>query len=218
MGITGAGLWWRGRRNWKRGFAVSWRARWRSVTYDLHGLIGVMTAVPLMAVAITGAYLALQDFDSYHPDEMAWQGAFGRGPSILMRWCSRPKVRRQAAPASSSICQRTPQTHSDSTRSWLAPPIESARSGNRSCRTNQLHAGHNDRRLDGRVGRPDPLWPIRRVYVALRVGCAGHCAIAALRDRPPHVVEPGARFKFARGSDSSICRLISSTPKYIVGR
>lgn len=73
MCISGAVIWWPGRRGWTRGFAIAWRARWQNVNYDLHGVIGVTTTVLLAAVAVAGVYLVYERVYGYHPEEVAWQ-------------------------------------------------------------------------------------------------------------------------------------------------
>ena len=54
---TGIMLWWpRKGRPWRDGFVVQWRAQWRRRNFDLHRVTGIVVAVPLLLVAITGAY------------------------------------------------------------------------------------------------------------------------------------------------------------------
>ena len=73
MCMTGAVIWWPGRRDWKKGFTIAWRSRWLNVNYDLHGVAGIITATPLAAVVVAGGYLTVQYFYGYHPDEVSWQ-------------------------------------------------------------------------------------------------------------------------------------------------
>ena len=55
--ITGIALWWPRRgRPWRDAFVVQWRAQWRRRNFDLHRVTGIVVAVPLLLVAITGAY------------------------------------------------------------------------------------------------------------------------------------------------------------------
>lgn len=54
---TGIVLWWpRKGRPWRDGFVVQWRAQWRRRNFDLHRVTGILVAVPLLLVAVTGAY------------------------------------------------------------------------------------------------------------------------------------------------------------------
>jgi len=73
MCVTGAVVWWPGRRDWTRGLRVSWRAHWQKVIYDLHGVVGVATAAFLALVAAAGIYFVYQTLDGYRPAEVAWQ-------------------------------------------------------------------------------------------------------------------------------------------------
>jgi uncharacterized iron-regulated membrane protein len=54
---TGVVLWWpRKGRPWRDGFVIQWRAQWRRRNFDLHRVTGVFIALPLLLVALTGAY------------------------------------------------------------------------------------------------------------------------------------------------------------------
>lgn len=56
MTATGLVLWWPGKRNWKRGLKVQWRARWARLNWDLHSAFGFWCFVLVAMWGITGAY------------------------------------------------------------------------------------------------------------------------------------------------------------------
>jgi len=73
MCVTGAVIWWPGRRHWRRGLTVRRTARWPLVIYDLHSLVGIASVALLAAVAATGVYLVVQDLDGPDPAQLTWQ-------------------------------------------------------------------------------------------------------------------------------------------------
>lgn len=54
--ITGAWLWWPGRRRLIKSLKVRWRSRWWIVMYDLHKSGGAIGLVVLAVVTVTGIY------------------------------------------------------------------------------------------------------------------------------------------------------------------
>jgi uncharacterized iron-regulated membrane protein len=50
---TGTLLWWRAKR-----FHVKWSAPWYRISFDLHQSVGILVAVPLFALAVTGVLVA----------------------------------------------------------------------------------------------------------------------------------------------------------------
>ena len=58
LASAGILLWWRGRRYWKLGFEYRAQASWKQQTWDLHSLGGFLFYLPLLLLAITGAYYA----------------------------------------------------------------------------------------------------------------------------------------------------------------
>lgn len=56
VSFSGIIVWWPGRRWWRQGFTYETRARWKRQNYDLHKLSGLLTTVPLLLLALTGAY------------------------------------------------------------------------------------------------------------------------------------------------------------------
>jgi uncharacterized iron-regulated membrane protein len=59
--VTGAIIWWRGRRNWYRGMIVKRGVRWRTALFDWHSALGFWTFFFLSVWAITGLYFAWPD-------------------------------------------------------------------------------------------------------------------------------------------------------------
>ena len=56
MSATGIILWWPGRKNWRRGLTVLWKARWPRVNFDLHLAIGFWMLLFVAMWGITGLY------------------------------------------------------------------------------------------------------------------------------------------------------------------
>jgi len=54
--MTGIVLWWPGLKNWRRGFGVSFRHKWRRINYDAHNAIGFWTLLIISWWAISGIY------------------------------------------------------------------------------------------------------------------------------------------------------------------
>jgi uncharacterized iron-regulated membrane protein len=54
--MTGALVWWPGRRAWRKGFKYSPHSSWRRQNYDIHKLVGLATSVLLGVLAVTGGY------------------------------------------------------------------------------------------------------------------------------------------------------------------
>jgi uncharacterized iron-regulated membrane protein len=55
---SGLLLWWRGVRKWKLGFEYRLQASWKRQTWDLHNVGGFFFYLPLLLLALTGAYYA----------------------------------------------------------------------------------------------------------------------------------------------------------------
>ena len=58
MSVSGLLLWWRGLRNWRRGFGYESRATWRRKLWDWHNLAGFFSSALLLAVSLSGAYFS----------------------------------------------------------------------------------------------------------------------------------------------------------------
>ncbi|AFL87436.1 putative iron-regulated membrane protein [Terriglobus roseus DSM 18391] len=56
LAMTGLILWWPGLRQWKRGFFISLRARWRRINYDAHNAVGIWTLLIVSWWGITAVY------------------------------------------------------------------------------------------------------------------------------------------------------------------
>ena len=57
IGITGIILWWRGRRNIKRGLTIKFRSGWKRANFDIHNAVGFFAFFLLSISAISGIYL-----------------------------------------------------------------------------------------------------------------------------------------------------------------
>jgi uncharacterized iron-regulated membrane protein len=58
MSATGLVIWWPGRGNWRRGFAVDFRRQWKRVNWDLHSAVGIWTVALVAMWAVTGVSFA----------------------------------------------------------------------------------------------------------------------------------------------------------------
>jgi len=83
MCLTGAVIWWPGKRNWRRGFGVRWSARWPSVNYDVHSLLGITSMALLAGVAAAGVYVAAQMLDEPDVQQIKWQASVNALPVDL---------------------------------------------------------------------------------------------------------------------------------------
>jgi uncharacterized iron-regulated membrane protein len=58
LSVTGAVVWWPGRRHWRRSLTIEWHARFPRITWDLHSAVGVWF-LPFVAMwGLSGWYLA----------------------------------------------------------------------------------------------------------------------------------------------------------------
>lgn len=57
LGLTGAVLWWPGKKGVRQGFTIQWRASWKRVNFDLHRVTGAVAVLLLGLIALTGAAL-----------------------------------------------------------------------------------------------------------------------------------------------------------------
>jgi uncharacterized iron-regulated membrane protein len=61
LAMTGAVLWWRGIRTWKRGLGVTRKTSWTRFNWDLHSAVGFWTLAFTIVWGISGIYLAFPD-------------------------------------------------------------------------------------------------------------------------------------------------------------
>ena len=62
--LTGAVLWWRGLKAWKKGLRFSSRAPWTTLNFDLHSALGFWSFAIVLLWAVSGIYLSFpQPFD-----------------------------------------------------------------------------------------------------------------------------------------------------------
>jgi uncharacterized iron-regulated membrane protein len=58
LAMTGAILWWRGIRTWRRGLGLTRRASWTTFNWDLHSALGFWTLAFTIVWGVSGVYLA----------------------------------------------------------------------------------------------------------------------------------------------------------------
>ena len=65
--LTGAVIWWPGRRHWRRSLTIQWRARFPRISWDAHSALGFWF-LPLVGMwGVSGFYLASpQSFDVFY--------------------------------------------------------------------------------------------------------------------------------------------------------
>jgi len=56
VSISGAVVWWPGRRHWRNGVRYAFGAGWKRQNYDLHKWSGFLSAALLILLGVTGAY------------------------------------------------------------------------------------------------------------------------------------------------------------------
>ena len=56
--LTGAIVWWPGRKRWRQSMSVKWRASWTRINWDLHSAMGFWVFALLLLWAVSGIYLA----------------------------------------------------------------------------------------------------------------------------------------------------------------
>jgi uncharacterized iron-regulated membrane protein len=71
LALTGAVIWWPGRRRVSRAVRVDWRARWPRRLWDLHSVTGVVLLPLVFVIAVTGAYFT-------------WPQIFRRGVAAVL--------------------------------------------------------------------------------------------------------------------------------------
>jgi len=113
MCLSGAVVWWPGRAKWKRGFTITRRGRWQTVNYDLHSVIGATAMVLLLAIAVSGTYLALRNFSRFPDTRVGWQASVASWPVDLDAVVDRADA---AVPGGVLVGLSLPQTPSDTFR------------------------------------------------------------------------------------------------------
>jgi len=58
LSVTGAVIWWPGRRHWRRSLTIEWHARFPRITWDLHSAIGFWFLPFVATRGLSGWYLA----------------------------------------------------------------------------------------------------------------------------------------------------------------
>ena len=91
--MTGAVLWWRGLKVWRRGLRFSRRAPWPSLNFDMHSALGFWGFAIIALWGITGVYFAFPDpfnaaVDAIWGTSEAWNFEPRPGDDILL-WMAR---------------------------------------------------------------------------------------------------------------------------------
>ncbi len=58
LALTGAAIWWPGRRRWRQSMKVRWRTNWTRFNWDIHSALGFWIFAWLLIWAVSGVYLA----------------------------------------------------------------------------------------------------------------------------------------------------------------
>ena len=59
--LTGAVVWWPGRKRIRRSVSLRWKSRWPRFTWDLHSALGFWVFALMLLWAVSGVYLAFPD-------------------------------------------------------------------------------------------------------------------------------------------------------------
>ena len=59
--LTGAVIWWPGRKRVRRSLGIRWRSRWPRFNWDLHSALGFWVFALMLLWAVSGVYLAFPD-------------------------------------------------------------------------------------------------------------------------------------------------------------
>ena len=59
--LTGAVIWWPGRKRVRRSLSVKWKSRWPRFNWDLHSALGFWVYALMLLWAVSGVYLAFPD-------------------------------------------------------------------------------------------------------------------------------------------------------------
>ena len=60
--LSGAVIWWPGRRHWRRSLKIEWRARFPRITWDAHSALGFWFLLFVGLWGVSGVYLAVPQF------------------------------------------------------------------------------------------------------------------------------------------------------------
>lgn len=61
LALSGVVVWWPGKKRWKRGFWVNWRAGAARFNWDLHSMLGIWLLPLTLIWCVSGIYLAFPD-------------------------------------------------------------------------------------------------------------------------------------------------------------
>jgi uncharacterized iron-regulated membrane protein len=89
--LTGAVIWWPGRKHWRRAMTVRWKSGWKRFNWDLHSAMGFWALAFIFMWAVTGIYMvfpqpfnALNDFiEPFNPAVAVRRG------DIVLEWLAK---------------------------------------------------------------------------------------------------------------------------------
>ena len=88
--VTGALIWWRGARAWRRATVVSWREPWPRLAFDLHSASGFWFLAMLLVWAVSGIYLSFPAPFTRAVDAIWGSEPFGTRPGdVALEWLVR---------------------------------------------------------------------------------------------------------------------------------
>lgn len=61
LAVSGAIIWWPGKKRWRRSLSVNWKASVAGITWDLHSMLGIWLLGLTLIWCISGIYLAFPD-------------------------------------------------------------------------------------------------------------------------------------------------------------
>jgi uncharacterized iron-regulated membrane protein len=82
MMLSGVVIWWPGVKLWRSALRYERRAGWKRKNYDLHRLVGLAAALPIILISLTGAYYAFPDAYKYVALKMAPPGEWFSPPAV----------------------------------------------------------------------------------------------------------------------------------------
>jgi uncharacterized iron-regulated membrane protein len=89
--LTGAVIWWPGRKRWRQSMSVRWRSNWARINWDLHSAAGFWVFALLLIWSVSGVYLAFPEPFAATVDYLSDPNAIlGERPGdIALNWLTR---------------------------------------------------------------------------------------------------------------------------------
>lgn len=115
LGASGVFIWWRGRRNIKRGLTINLRSGWKRANYDAHNAIGFFAFLFLSISAITGIHLI---FNAPFEKTVNWMTNTPNRPAAPTSKIT------EGAPSLSlkTILEKSEKVLENAETTWLYPP------------------------------------------------------------------------------------------------